>query len=38
MDVTAKTVHTHAPKTARHVNIQTVHAVVMQVGADLTVA
>ena len=36
-DVTAKTVHIFAPKSVRHANIQTVHAVVMQVGADPTV-
>ena len=33
-DVTAKTVHTHVPQIARHANILTVHAVVLQVGVD----
>lgn len=37
LDVTAKTVHITAPKIARHTNIPTAHAVVMQVGADPTV-
>ena len=36
-DVTAKTVHALVPQIARHANILTVHAGVMQVGVDPTV-